>query len=277
MSTFRHRPVPVGRIAGGIFLLLLGVAALACGLGPEFAPAIAPASATMTPAVTPTAIPAASPVPTRTRTPLPTPTATPMPSWVEDFAQPILVRVAGQEPAIQDTFEDNSGGWRCLPHWIRPSSMEIIDGELVLDPCALSRSNMAFADFVLELDIRFLKGAQSSDRFRIIFRNQASVDMGVPEAYKIFIGPFGDIEVFLPPFDRRKAELKVELSDPPPTSDHIVLIVNGPRIAFLLNGTPVTDFHDSTILRRGGIQFETYNSVAIDNLKIWDLTGIADP
>jgi hypothetical protein len=56
-----------------------------------------------------------------------------------------------------------------------------------------------------------------------------------------------------------------------------VLIARGARIAFLYNGTPVTYFEDSSILRRGGLLFETYNGAAIDNLKIWDLANIADP
>jgi len=273
MSTFRILRAPVGRAIGGVFVLILGAAALACSLSPKFAPVIAPVPATVTATVTPTV----SPAPTMTRTPPPTVTATPEPAWVKDFAQPILLRVAGQEPDIQDTFDDNSGGWRCLKNWHRNYSMEFIEGELVMDPCALSRGNMAFADFVLEFDMHFLKGAQSQDRFRIIFRNQASADIGVPEAYKIFFSPFGDIEVYLPPFDRKKIEFNVKLPDPRPESDHIVLIVKGSRIALLHNATPVIDLHDSTILRRGGLQFETYNSVAIDNLKIWDLTGIADP
>jgi len=110
--------------------------------------------------------PTTTPVSTSTTTPAPSITS-PQPKWVSDFAQPILDVIALRTPNYEDDFDDKSGGWqtdRC------GQRMKYLEGELVLTDCRAYRGNMNYADFVIELDARFLPDTNKRSTWQLLFR-----------------------------------------------------------------------------------------------------------
>jgi hypothetical protein len=86
---------------------------------------------------------------TATLTTRPTPTATSLPSWVSDFAQPILDAIDGLPPTFQDDFGLSSAGWQ-LNTWCA-EQMKYQEEQLLVPECSkLSHSGLEYPDFVLE-------------------------------------------------------------------------------------------------------------------------------
>jgi hypothetical protein len=260
--------LPIGILAG---ILILAVIGTFLWFRRNSLSAVPSLFATSTPTVTTTFTRTSTPTATLTRTPRPTPTATPLPVWVSDFAEPILSAITNQPPKIQDDFSNNSGGWHCPP-WRQQALMNFVDSELVFgNACTAVRSNMAFTDFVLELDERFLQGS-SSNWLRIGFRDQAEN----PEeflAYEFQINHDGSFSINWPP-TQRKIEITSGITRPESKSNHILIITKGSHFAFFVNDQPLYYLTDTTIWQKGTISFTAYSTIALDNLKIWDISDL---
>jgi hypothetical protein len=266
----RKRPIPLGVLASGLMLVAIGGFLL---FGRNSIPAVGSliASATPTATIPLTATPSPTPTTLPTRTLPPTSTATPIPAWVADFAQPILSVIANQTPKIQDDFSNNLGGWHCPP-WRQIAVMDFVDEELLFgNACVVTRSNMAFTDFVLEIDERFVEGS-SSDWLRINFRD--IVDN--PEeflGYEFQINHDGSFSVNWPPTDKN-VQISSTMRAYESRSNHIMIIAKGSEFAFFANDLPLYYMTDTKIRQKGAITFTAYAIIALDNLKIWDINAL---
>jgi hypothetical protein len=263
----------ISKTVWGITLVFGAISAFMLS-GCNSLPAVSSLFATNTPIVTTTFTPTSTPTATPTRTPLPTPTATPLPAWISDFAQPILSAIANQPPTIQDDFHDNSGGWYSdFNRTDHLAPIKFIDGELVLDDCEAFRSNMGFMDFVLEIDGRFLPGTKGNLNWSIVFRAQGPAD---PQ-YAIGINYDGSLNISMHESSFYHEPLQVNRGL---QNNHILLIAKGSMFALYVNGQPLYHWQYTRIKQAGYIYFRanTYNRgrliIALDNLKIWDISDL---
>ncbi len=259
-----------------VAVVVLGVSALAAfGLARKPLAAIGPG--TVTPAQTATFIPA----PTATRTLRPTMTATSIPGWVMDFAEPLLSAIANRSPSIADDLSDNSGGW--VKDWCSPSTPKYqIAGELFLGDCAGTRSKMAYQDFVLQIDVRFIESA--SDAVWVTsFRCQGG---GADPCYALKLEHNGRMSLSGNNHLGRHFEVEIGQIQISEAANRIILIVRGTQFAVYASGHPLSYVDDQTIPFKGSIHFDAWaggspragsSIAAIDNLKIWDLSEISIP
>jgi basic membrane protein A len=230
-------------------------------------------ASTLTPA--PTEL-AAAPPPTATAiaaAPLPSPTAGP--SWISDFAEPILSAIASRPPDFQDEFDDRSGGWYrdgFCGEW----RMRVEDGELILANCGAHRENLDYPDFVAEVEGRLLAGPADEAHWTVVFRDMvgSAYQFGVWVRGSVGLWQFGDYQDFPDvPLNRGGA-------------NQLLVIAKGPRFAFYVNDQPLYYIEDDTfgwgdiwLSAGGGDNYEAGNPsyLALDNFKLWDISDIAIP
>jgi hypothetical protein len=94
------------------------------------------------------------------RTPPPTRTATPIPTWVTEFAEPILAAITNIPPHFEDDFSQASDGWRIEKRDDR-CRVKIQDGAFTMSVEAgrgmarCSNPGMRVNNFVLRVDTDF--------------------------------------------------------------------------------------------------------------------------
>lgn len=227
-------------------------------------PVISGLFATLTPTATST-LP-----PTLTPTSRPTATATPLPTWVTDFAQPILDDIADRSPNFQDDFGLGSAGWEATQNCAQPMKYE--NGELVIMDCAVRRPGIDYSDFVIEFDAHILPGEASNSEW--LFRFRA---LNIPGAlgHSLWITYTGHVRLGLNvlwnPGNSDDLGRVANTGDQP---NHILIIGKGPEIAIYLNDQPLIYSSNST-LPYGDFEFFAIGTkLAIDNLKIWNIYNL---
>jgi hypothetical protein len=229
-------------------------------------------TSTETPASIHTSTPANTASLPVTPSPRPTNTLTPQPGWVNEFAKPILDGIADRIPSFQDDFGAGSAGW--VKDWCE-GSLHYINGELVVAKCRVFRPNTDWRDFALDIDMRFLEGTNSSGEWQLHFRDVGN------SGHNINVYGNGDVLISFAnsaktanAFDNVEFK-KVALSNS--QSNHFLLIAKGNRFAFYLNGQPL--FYTENDLYRFGrsVFYVESGTVAMDNLKIWDIAAIPTP
>jgi basic membrane protein A len=220
---------------------------------------------------------AAAPPPTATAmaaAPLPSPTAGP--SWITDFAEPILMAIAGRPPDFQDEFDDGSGGWY-RDGYCGDWRMRIEDGELILANCGAHRDNIDYPDFVAEVEGRIFADPVGDAGWLVVFR-----DIRGP-AYLVSVRPGGSVE--LGGFEGGFREFSGTAHDSYGTN-HLLLIAKGSRFAFYINDQPLYYIEDDSfgwgeiwLRAHGGDEFEAGNPTyfAFDNFRIWDISDVSVP
>ncbi len=209
-------------------------------------------------------------VPAETTT-LESPTAvTQQPSWVTDFAQPILDTIADRAPNFQDNFGTGSAGWEkdyC------PGDMKYINEELIIRNCRVYRSNIDWRDFAVEFDIRYMEGTAPTSYFSFQFRDLGNA------GHSIRIDPNGDVLIGFAKTDG----VWLGGAQPAYQTNHILLIARGNRFAFYLNGEPFY-YTENDAYPFGRSIFYVENPgqnteaiVALDNFQIWDISNVAIP
>ena len=207
-----------------------------------------------------------------------TPTATPPPSWVTDFAEPILAAIAGQQPDFQDDFSDKSGGWTTATFCADWGELNYDEGELTFsDTCWIFRE-MWYPDFVAELDYHFIPGTGTSGRWGFKYRHLAGgADAGSNEYVFHYNGAVAAGLVTSSTLDRGSVEntwlqgAALRGTD----TNHVLAIAKGQAYALFINDRPVFYKIGNPIWPNGAIQFDMEDTVAIDNFKIWDISGIS--
>jgi len=175
-----------------------------------------------------------------------TPTATPHPSWVTDFAEPILAAIEDLEPNFQDDFSTNTNSWRGYPSWpvIGEGVMQIIEEHG-------DAKNVNFydkQDFVLKVDISP--------------PNTCCVHVNIGE-YSIYKGPMA-WGICSPDTS--------DCSGIPGSANSIMAIVKGSQLGFYRDVTPAAYFDDPNLVP--DVRFSCDNFCEFDNVKFWNLDGV---
>ena len=249
--------------------VVFGIAALAFGLAPKLAPILPPNTSTSTTTATLVPSPTSTSTPSPTSTPRPTVTATPLPAWVTDFAQPILDAIADRPPDVYDDFRNGTSGWKAEDWCSR--RVKQVDEELVITECIAHRTGIDYADYVVELDARFL---QNFGEWNINFRHSTCphCSFGVSSTGAVEITLNGPDDLF---FDRGAFGGV--------NTNHLLLIAKGGKFAFFINGKPFSYLEDeskrwgSVSLSIGDGSEDKGTSVAFDNFKIWNIYDISIP
>jgi hypothetical protein len=180
---------------------------------------------------------------------------------VTDFAEPILAAISKYSPTIDDNLDSNLGGWTQTSYCNGSSKVKFENGEAIISCNFATRSNMAYKDFVLEFDIRLVE------------------DIGVPyrgfsvnylKYYGFELDPGGGLHVS---WKGGKTTFDILKSISPFEKNRIRIIAKGNRYAFYVNNEPVYYLEDNYYFSKEPISF-TSNGSTLDNLKIWDLSGV---
>lgn len=215
-------------------------------------------------------------------TPTSPPTMTSIPSWVADFADPVLKSVAGMQPVFQDDFSYDTQ-WMDLYGNLEEKKGTTFNGVYRLTSSigkTIQRLPCQVREYVLEFDLQPQEFSGEEATFGVVLRGDASgkhylfeVDPG-NHVYRFKRMFFGDYtaeviaEGVLP-----------ELNPYSPTN--IKVLDSGDQLAFLWNDDPLSSFTNLSFEGMGvGLSLSAGTGTAvveIDNLKLWDLYPIDIP
>lgn len=268
--------------------MIVVIAILACGVVDVPSTLPPPANLTET-SLPPSVIPRKPRTATPTLLPLiPSPAADELPpSWVVDFSNPILAALSGQRPLIQDEFLNFDQGWfYFIPDSPKGPYYAHIQQEALLLQLPAENEKRDYwvynprllrKNFVLSFEIQFLE-SQPADGMRFQFdqtsdRNVA-FDLSKNQAWQL---AWGD------PSDRGSTTGTYNHSSPNPI--RVLVIAHGEECAVHLDDAPLTyaaNCRAEPFLRPSpwALTFHIIAepghvaSVAMDNLKFWDLDEI---
>jgi len=248
-------------IGGLLAILILGIGGGLFWLGKNYLPAISAlfTNNTATPTITVTASATITPTRTLRPTSTATPQPSPQPSWVTDFAEPILATVAGHTPHVQDDIGTATNSWLNKTNCDGSGRFERAEGELVVSKCSFSW-NMWYTDFVIEMDYRFLT-VSVDDRWVFSFRGTEG-----------FLFPrSGDV---LLQTNRKEVGLPYTLR-PDDRAKHVLIIVKDQAVALFINDEPVYYGNLPAGFKNGEANWFSYGpTIAFDNFKIWNLNDL---
>jgi formylglycine-generating enzyme required for sulfatase activity len=194
---------------------------------------------------------------TPTGTLRPTPAMTPLPSWVTDFAEPILTYIANRNPRFEEDFEQP------FPEdWVYFNSSldKIENGHLTvgLHECVYRRGFL-FDNYVVEVDVLQL---DLYDPF-LNFRSACGLKIGGDQSLGVSCEK-------IPGGTERVGYSTFLIGDV--GNDRIIqlrLIVKDTRFAFYADGEPMGYFkHDFLNTGNAGLCDGKF-----DNFKVWDISG----
>jgi hypothetical protein len=276
----RLKPKTIFTFAVGAVLLITLTVAVLVLKGPG---AAAKASASQTAAAVLSVTPTMTPVPaTATKTPVPgTATATPQPSWVSDFAAPILAAIAERTPDFEDDFSVTKYNWifRDFQQDCPNSFAKVLDGRMVTqaDANCQGRAELESPEifnFAIQVDMYLDKLDKNPDRnYRAIFGANGRNDFMMLSSY----GRWEQVNCqgrCMIPYD---GNISIDVSKPVT----VLMISKSRQNAVYINGKPVYYFSDTEqpsfqnlALGVQGNVNTLSNIVEFDNVKIWDLNKI---
>lgn len=250
--------------------ILLFVAILQACSNTTVTPLAVQSTATNThppPTSTPTIIPSITPSPMVN----PTPTSTPLPSWVVNFAEPILAAIKDHQPSFNDDFSFTTGkGWYIGYSGHPKYGLIIEDGVLVIrqnenlgcDP--VSNRAMTHPDFILQVDLP---------------SNYGDVDFhgfvgGGPDYYFSVKGRGVTLQWS---FGSRDNYIEQQLGDLDKTNSagnvsQAIIIKRGSKAAFYLDKVPLAYINDPNL--DAPVHGILFNCGRYDNVKFWNLDRI---
>jgi len=231
-----------------------------------------------------------TPSPTPIQTPIlitPTPKKLPFPAWVMNFADPILVSLAGRRPDFQDDFRQLNRGWFYFISGNRrgPFYAHLRDGTLFLKlpEGREHRDSMVYnprlirKNLVLSLDFQF-EQTQPDDSVRFQFSQSAdqsvALDLFKNKTWDLHWGFHNNWQSKTGTYDYLAPERII-----------ILIIMRGDECAVYLNNDPlayVSNCKSGSIVRSApwAMSFHILATpghdviVTFDNLRLWDLDKI---
>lgn len=216
---------------------------------------------------TPTTIPSITTSPTT----IPTRTSTPLPSWVVNFAEPILAAIKDHQPSFSDDFSFTTGkGWYIGYSGHPKYGLIIEDGVLVIrqnenlgcDP--VSNRAMTHPDFILQVDLP---------------SNYGDVDFhgfvgGGPDYYFSVKGRGVTLQWS---FGSRDNYREQQLGDLDKTNSagnvsQAIIIKRGSKAAFYLDKVPLAYINYPNL--DAPVHGILFNCGRYDNVKFWNLDRI---
>jgi hypothetical protein len=150
--------------------------------------------------------------------------------------------------------------------------MKFIEGELIATKCRFFRSNTDWRDFVLEVDMRFLEDTTSSGEWSLHFR-----DLG-NSGHSLTLHHSGYLAIS---FTKAKGESSYTEFDNSALSNdqihHILLIAKGNQFAFYLDSQPLYYAKNDEYNFGRCVFYVESGTVAMDNLRIWNIADIQTP
>ena len=248
------------------------------------------------PIATRTPLPSVMPRLPRTPTPLvlfipPTPVVqSTFPAWVTDFSDPILAALVGQKPDFEDEFLNFDQGWfYFIPDSPKGPYYAHIENEALLLKLPAENEKRDYwaynpkllrENFVLSFDVQFLE-SQPEDTLRFQFdqstERSVALDLMKNQNWALHWGSLAE-------WQSREGTY----AQFPPDNIQVLIIAKDGECAFYLDHAPLAYLPDcrTAPLLRPSPRAMTFHilaepghvaSVAIDNLKFWDLDKISNP
>jgi hypothetical protein len=199
------------------------------------------------------------------------------PTGTKPFFGSALAWVADKTPDYEDDFSNPASGWPTNQN--STGEVGYQDDEYFISDggdCygASPPTNKWFSDFVLEMDVKFIN--QGRGTMSIFFRNNDTAHYGAN------LSPWGGFNfhknVNHIHTDLLGTEVPASSFQAPDTPKHLTLIARQDRMALYVNGQLVIALAD-TSSSQGTFGFGVCDGnplqVLIDNLKIWDITGLS--
>jgi hypothetical protein len=216
----------------------------------------------------------------------------PTPSSAEQarlFAEPILATIADRPPDYQDDFSNPGSGWytgidESGETGYKEGTYYVLStnkGDSIGD-----WHGPAFSDFVLEVDVQFVSGEDGN--WMVILRDWREPNPP-PQGFYGIEGRLEENTVFLRKWDFiDQTALKLlpvsatTLMKSGYETSHLMAILKGNQMALYLNGQPVglgsdDTWSSGTIGLAAISKTDTPLEVRFDNLKVWDISGVALP
>ncbi len=274
----RKSLLPFGVLAGILIFAVIDAFLWFRGGSLPAAPSL---PATSTPGATRILPPTLTPTVKPTRTLRPTPTTTPVPSWVTEFAEPVLAAIANHPPQFQDDFSQESVSWRFVDGNSQ-GEMEIKDGALVatirqggseIERFHGHHPAMRFKNFALRVDVDLSK-LGSGDATEIQWRG---TDDSEGVGFALWKDGRWEVIAYTHPATYLVAGDQSIDSTQEVT---ITIISKNAEYAIYLNEALVSYINDSGRTPGIGIclcvldDIGSSTIVTFDNLKVWDLDKI---
>lgn len=278
-----------------IMVFVMGMFVMSCAVGnvPNDTPAGVATETQISFTVTSTAIPQF------TSTPRPTYTATPIPDWIVNFTEPILKAISDRSPTYEDDFSNPYSGWyngQTTGHpdvkifgekkYDNGEYLVVANGATANEPVVCSgvedRNVGSYADFVAEFDVKFVSnpGENHQDWQLAYHRNRSGL-------YSISLTEEGWINISKCAAGLDGCPALVSYKGRPINSgdswNHIVLIVQGTKMAAYVNGVPtlyVNDAPTPSEFRKGYFSINACNFASTtletrwDNFRVWDISNL---
>jgi hypothetical protein len=204
------------------------------------------------------------------------------PSWVTDFAEPIMAVIKDRKPDFQDDFSTGAGGWKA---WglcrFTGYKVNYGNGEMTIDPggsCWVWR-DMWYPHFVAKVDARFLPGASTSSSWDLSYRHVGGGEDSWSNGYQFRFT--GDVVAALTgPNASRDDVQHIDIPGaalPGLGTNHILIIAKNQTFALYINDIPVFYTIGEPVWANGGFRFDIDDKVALDNLEIWDISDLKIP
>ena len=226
--------------------------------------------------------------PTPTRTPRPTstnpprPSATPIPSWVTDFAQPILNAIAGRPPDYQDDFSQASPDWQREMANCTDNGCVISNGVLSLTT-APARGSDAIMTIPCMLNFRSFALSVDVDTSLLDGENAAGIGYDNDGAQFSFeLKDKGRWWMDVIDSGRLVSAYSGQLPRPVPLAPTFTIAVRGTRFAIYLDDFPIVSGGFAPAVNRTGLTLRAWEAagmpaiVHFDNLRIWNLDSDPD-
>ena len=139
----------------------------------------------------------------------------------------------------------------------------------MLDHCRVFRPNIAWQDFAVEIDVRFLEGTNPSTEWALHFRDEGN------SGHVLGLFHNGILAIHFTKSHEATNRIEFEHSE---LSDHqihhVLLIAKGDQFAFYLDGQPLYYTQNDEYRYGRCVFFVESGTAAMDNFKIWDISDI---
>jgi len=212
-----------------------------------------------------------SPTSTLTRTIRPKPTTTTIPSWVVNFANPILAYLSNRQPDFEDDFESKSSAW-AVAEWCADWRMKYENGKLLVDECYIQYQRDSFNDYVADVTLSLVsQKGEIGMKFRnglchIVFSQNFGMEASCE---KVINGKMTTTDIFYKDYNLHNSG-----------AAHLRLIAKGGRFAFYLDGEPAGYFEEDAINtgKQISLTVEVGGTIGtFDDFKIWDISEVEIP
>jgi hypothetical protein len=159
--------------------------------------------------------------------------------------------------------------------------VKFINGEMTIDPggsCWVWRE-MWYPNFVAEVDARFLPGASTNSEWYLSYRHVGGGEDSWSNGFRFRFN--GDVEAALT--NSNSSRDSVEHINIPGAAlsglntNHILIIAKDQTFALYINDRSVFYKIGDPVWANGGFRLEIDDKVALDNLKIWDISDLKIP